>query len=338
MVRIRLLSFVTLFAAISIWISATALAQTPPKNSPTAGADLMAALPQSDAVAQVKVKRLLSDVMPRLLASNPTKLADFNSDIERFKNRTGLDPRTFESVALGMRYSYPSAGITKITTVALAKGTFNAKAMVAAGRIAADGEYREEKYGTRTVYIFNLDENIKVFGLFGLRIGELAACPLDASTLAVGDPSSIHSVIDAYQGRHRSNTELIMLANREPNAIIGFGGNLSPEVLKNLDIGNASITNDLSGVRQVYGNVGTSEKDVQVFLAAKTINADAARNLGDTLEGLKQLGALFIGRLSGARGMLARSALTNLKVVTQANELQIRTSVAQAEIAPLMGN
>jgi hypothetical protein len=42
--------------------------------------------------------------------------------------------------------------------------------------------------------------------------------------------------------------------------------------------------------------------------------------------------------LSGAKGVLAKSALANLQIVTQANELQIRTAVAQADIGPLMGN
>jgi hypothetical protein len=106
--------------------------------------------------------------------------------------------------------------------------------------------------------------------------------------------------------------------------------------LKNLDIGNAAIAADLSAVRQVYGAVGTDDKDVDLFIGARTINADAARNLGDTLQGLKQFGALFINRLSGAKGVLAKSALTNLKITTQANELQIRTAVAQADIGPLM--
>jgi hypothetical protein len=68
------------------------------------------------------------------------------------------------------------------------------------------------------------------------------------------------------------------------------------------------------------------------------VNAEAAKNLGDTLEGLKQFGALLVGRLSGAKGVLAKSALANLQIVTQANELQIRTAVPQADIGPLMGN
>jgi hypothetical protein len=257
--------------------------------------------------------------------------------LERFKVRTGLDPRAFDELAIGVRYSYPSEGITKLKTAALAKGSFNPAAMVAAGRVAANGKYREEKYQGKTIYIFDLDEQISFFGLFGFQVRQLAASPIDSNTLALGDPESIRTVIDVTRGRKHANTELIALASRDPNAIIGFGSNVSASLLKNLDIGNASIAEDLSAVRQVYGSVGTSETTVDLFIGARTVNADAAKNLGDTLEGLKQFGALFIGRLSGAKGILAKSALTNLKIASQANELQIRTAVAQADISPLLG-
>lgn len=298
----------------------------------------MAALPEADAVAQIKVKRLLNEAMPRILANNPAKLAEANAGIDKFKARTGLDPRMFEHIALGVRFTYPSEGITKLRTVAVANGTFSAAAMVAAGRVASNGKYREEKYQGKTIYIFTLDENIRLFGLLDFSIRELAASPLNANTLALGDATSVRTVIDVKSGRNRANAELIALASRDPNSIIGFGGNLTAQLLKNLDIGNAPIATDLTTLRQVYGAVSTTEKDLELFIAARAINAEAARNLGDTLEGLKQFGALFVGRLSGARGVLAKSALSNLKIATQANELQIRTAVAQAEVGPSMGN
>jgi hypothetical protein len=313
-------------------------ARTPAVRARTEAPGLLASLPQSDAVARVKVNRLLNDVMPRVFANNNAKIAELNANIENFKTRTGLDPRSFEEIALGVRYTYPTEGVTKLITAALAKGTFNAGAMVAAGRLAANGKYREEKYQGKTVYIFSLDESIRLFGVIDLRIRELAASPIDPNTLALGDPASIRGVIDASSGRNRVNAELVSLASRDANAIIGFGGNIPPQVLKNLDIRNSSLTGDLSGLRQAYGSINTNETDVQVFLGAKTVDNDAARNLGDTLEGLKQFGALFVGRLTGAKGVLAKSALTNLKIVTQANELQIRTAVAQADIGPLVGN
>lgn len=298
----------------------------------------MASLPESDAVAQVRVKRLLNEAMPQILAGNPAKLSEVNASIDRFKDRTGLDPRMFEQVALGIRFTYPSEGVTKLQTVALANGSFSSAAMMAAGRVASNGKYREEKYQDKTIHIFTLEENIRLLGVFDFRISELAAAPLDGNTLALGDPAAVRGVIDVSRLRKRANAELITLASRDPNAIIGFGGNMSEQLVGNLDIGNAPIAADLKTLRQVYGSVGTTERDLELFLAARAVNAHAAKNLGDTLEGLKQFGALLVGRLSGARGVLAKSALSNMTIVTAANELQLRTSVTQADVGPLLGN
>jgi len=326
--------FVALFSQLE------ASAQTRGRSTATAPAvpTLMSSLPQSDAVAQVKVKQLLSEAMPRIFAGNPAKLNEVNASIDRFKDRTGLDPRMFQQVALGVRFTYPSEGVTKVQTVALAEGSFSAAAMIAAGRVASNGKYREEKYQDKTLYVFTVDENLKLLGLFDVRIGELAAAPLDTNILALGDPAGVRSVIDAARSRKRANAELIALANRDPNAVIGFGSNITEQLIGNLDIGNAPISADLRSLRQVYGAVGTTETDLQLFIAARAVNAQAAKNFGDTLEGLKQFGSFFVGRLSGAKGVLAKSALSNLKIVADANELQIRTSVAQAEVGPLFGN
>ena len=325
-------------AAISSIMLIEGQAQTRNRKSVPAAPNLMASLPESDAVAQVKVKQLLNEAMPRILASNPAKLSEVNASIDRFKERTGLDPRMFQQIAFGIRFTYPSEGVTKLQTVALANGTFSAAAIVAAGQVASNGKYREEKHHDKTIYIFTLEENIRLLGLFDFRINELAAAPLDTNTLALGDPVAVRAAIDASRLRKRANAELIALASRDPNAVIGFGSNMSEQLVGNLDIGNAPIAADLKTLRQVYGSIGTTERDLDLFIAARAVDANAAKNLGDTLEGLKQFGALLVGNLSGAKGVLAKSALSNMKIVADANELQIRTSVAQAEVGPLLGN
>ena len=335
-VKIKLLSLAIVFVALLLQIDVQA--QTRARNNASPATALLSALPESDAVAQVRVKQLLNEAMPRIMANNPAKLSEVNASIDRFKDRTGLDPRMFEQVAFGIRYTYPSEGVTKLQTVALAKGTFSAAGMVAAGRIATNGKYREEKYHDKTIYIFTLEENIKLLGVFDFRIGELAATPLDTNTLALGDPVAVRGAIDSSRSGKRANAELIALANRDPNAIIGFGSNMTEQLVTNIDFGNAPIAADLRNLRQVYGSVGTTASDLQLFLGAKATNAEAAKSLGDTLDGLKQLGAFFVGRLSGAKGALAKSALSNLTIVANANEVQIRTSVAQAEVGPLLGN
>ncbi len=161
--------------------------------------------------------------------------------------------------------------------------------------------------------------------------------PLDANTLALGDVERVRNTVAAGKEKTRANAELIALATQDPNAIVGFGGNVSAELLQNLRIGNEAIAKDLSTVRQTYGSLGMTDKDLELLVAARTVDAGSARSLGDTVEGLKQFGALFTNRLSGIRGVLARSALGNLKITTQGNELQIRTAVAQSDVAPLVG-
>ena len=305
-------------------------------KAPKASPSLLTALPQSDAVAIVNVRQLLDQAVPKILAENPAKLAEVNAEIANFKTRTGIDPRSFDQVALGMRYTYPAAGIAKIESVVLARGTFNAAAFVAAGRIAANGKYREEKYQGQTIYIFTLEQQLKVFGLLNIKVNDLAVSALSGNVLALGSPNTVKSAIDAGKGRRGLNQELIALATRDRNAAIGFGGNVSPALLQSVKLSNEAIVADIATIRQVYGTVGVTDKDVEMFLAARTVNAVSAKNLGVTLEGLKQLGAFWVGNMKAPKGPVARAALDNLKITAEGSELQIRTAVAQADLVPLM--
>jgi hypothetical protein len=311
----------------------TALAQRTAARQP---ATLMASLPPSDAVAIVNVSRVFNEAMPKLLADNPAKIAEVTSELEKFKTQTGLDARSFEQIALGFTYKYPRAGVTKISTVALARGTFNASALTAAGRLAANGKYVEQKYQGKTIYIFSFDRIIRLFGVWNMNVSDLAVTPVDANTLALGDLDAIHGVIDATRTRKHANPDLLALASRDPNAIVGFGGNISPLLLENLSLSNDTIARELTAVRQVYGTLGMTPTDLELMMTARTVDNYSAKNLGDTVEGLKQLGAFFVSRLAAAKGALARTALSNLKVTTVGNELQLRTAVAQSQVAPLI--
>ena len=63
---------------------------------------------------------------------------------------------------------------------------------------------------------------------------------------------------------------------------------------------------------------------------------DAAKNLGDTVEGLKQLGGILVTRMQQPRKALAQSALDNLKITTRGNEVEIRTRVDAANLASVI--
>ena len=51
---------------------------------------------------------------------------------------------------------------------------------------------------------------------------------------------------------------------------------------------------------------------------------------------LHWIGAVLILRMTGPRKALAESALANLKITTQANEMQIRTEIPAASLASIV--
>lgn len=296
---------------------------------------LLSALPTSDAIMLVDVQRLLKDAMPRVL--DAARLAQTNAEIDRFKARTGLDPRSFETIAVGARFESLPNRMTKLRTVALARGSFNSATMLAAGKLAANGKYQEQKYNGATLYIFDLNEQVKMFGLLSMRVSRLGVAALDSNTLAIGDPSVVRAAIDASRGGGRVTSDLVQLATRRQDAVMGFGANLPQYITQGISVPNDEIARNLAGVRQVYGSVGATAGGFDSLLFARTENADQARGLSDTIAALKQFGPLLSGRLSGPKARLAQNALDSLQVSAQGNELQLRLALAQTDLNTLLG-
>src|SRR5437868_10871719 len=123
-------------------------------------------LPASDAVLRADLKKLLTEAVPRALSGDPAKLAQVNADVEQFKARTGIDARDFDTVTVGARIVQLPSGATKVTNaVAIARGTFRPDTVISAARAAAKGGFSEQKYGGLSVYVINVNDKIKVFGL-----------------------------------------------------------------------------------------------------------------------------------------------------------------------------
>jgi hypothetical protein len=301
-----------------------------------AAPDAFAFLPQSDGLMTIDVRRLMNDTLPRVLATNPEKLTQINGDIDRFKLKTGVDPRAFDRLVIGTRFTQPSPNVTKLETVAIAQGKFDVKSLAAAGREAAKGNVREEKYRGMTIMTFGLNDQIRLFGFWNVTVHDLSVCALNANTLAIGSPQNVRAAVDASRNRRRNNGELIALATRDPQAVIGFGSNMPRNLMSNFDLGTDAIAQDVNSIRQVYGSIGSTNTDVSLAVVARTETPVAAKNLGDTVTGLKQLAGFMIMRMKADQQALAQSALNNLKITARGNELEIRTQFAAANLASVV--
>jgi hypothetical protein len=300
--------------------------------SPLLPADVLDYLPPSDAIVLVDAHSLLNDALPRLFAGDQAKLDQVEAEIVKFKTRTGVDPRSFDRVTLGMRYVYPSPNSTKVETVAIAHGTFDPKALVAASRNAAHGKYREENHHGVTISVININDRIKLAGLWDMRVNELAVCPLDANTIAIGTLATVRAAVEVGKAGAPSNATLAALAGRDPNALIGFGGNVTRDLLNNLHVGNDSVAKEAASIKQVYGSVGSTDTGFSLLLVARTGTPAEASSLSETVEGLKQLGGLFVTNMQPAKKKAAQSALNNLKIAVQGNDVQISTHIAAADL------
>lgn len=330
MIKLNLRARVAIFALSSLIFLTTLDARA------QVASDLLTKLPASDAVMYVDAERALTQVLPRLLVNNQAQLTQINGDIDRFRERTGIDARTFKRVAIGMRFVEVAANNVDVETVTVASGTFNPATMTAAARLASNGKYREEKHAGKTISLFTLSEQVKLLGVMNMRAGEIAVAPLDATTLAIGQATGVRAAIDAAQGRNRVSADIIGLATQNANAFFGFGGNVPASFVQDLDFGNEEIKRGVASIRQVYGSVGTTAKGFQVLATARTAEAGAAQSLGSTIDALRQLAPLLTGSMRGDQGRLARAALDGLKIQTVNNEVKFSLEMSDGDVALLV--
>lgn len=298
----------------------------------------LAALPASDAVMLIDIKRLLNDAVPRVLSNDLARLAKLNAHVDQLKTRYGLDVRSFERLAVGLRFKSPRAGVTTTDMVAVASGTFNSGALLAAGRIAANGKYQEEKYKNTTIYIFDVTQQGKAPAVMGVKVTKLAVATLGPNMLVFGEPEGVRATVDRSKGRSRINAELIQMAMRNPDAFISFGANVPQSATQGQDFGSDEINKNLASIRQAYGALGLTANGFDLTAIARTAQADQAKSLADTLAAFKMVGGAAISQLPPDKGKLAQAALDSLTITTEGNETQLRLEVAQAVINELMRN
>lgn len=292
-------------------------------------------VPASDAIAIINVKRMLNETMPSILGSDAAKLAQANAEVDKFKTKTGFDLRSVDHVVLGVRYTYPRAKVTKLETVAIAYGNFDARAVAAAVHAVQNGNARDEKYRGATITVITVNDDFKLMGLWNVRPGELAICALDQNYVALGSLARVRAAIDAGKAG-RAPADLVNLATQNIMSVIGFAANTPPELLTQLDLGTDSVAKDVSEIRQVYGSVVSAEGNVTMTMVARTTSLDAAKNLSLTVDGLRQIGGFLVVNMTEPRKTLAQTALNNLKITPRGSELEISTQVTAASLAALI--
>jgi hypothetical protein len=292
-------------------------------------------LPASDAVMMIDLRKLLTEIMPRSLASDPQRLAQVNADIEQFKTRTGLDARAFDSLTVGARLVPLPSGAIKIDNVtAIARGTLRADALIAAARTAAKDALSEQTYAGKTIYVASINDQLKLFGLLKTHVKDLAFVVLDANTLALGEPLDVRAAIDAQAGRGRADLTMLNFP-RGAGDFVAFAGNVPAGLLTGMDTGLPNVDRAVASIRSFYGSIGSTPAGAQLMTTLRAQTVADAKQLFETAEALRQVAPGLI-TVAGAKGKFAQSAINSLKITTKGNEVQLRLEVPQADIAALL--
>lgn len=328
--------------------------------------DPMMALPESEVVVTLDVKRILQEAVPRLLGQAPVARARFEAELEKLRAQTGFDVRGVERIVLGMgdfNVAPGSLGAKDAMPgrmVAVITGSFDAPVLVAAARLAMSGQYREEQYGGMTLHTFTLENKARQLSAAAVVPTDLSVVSLGPHAIAIGLPASVRAAIDIHQrsGVNTANADLIAMATNSPHALMSVGADLRSwtrrapvrrKAAKELRIDpidrlgsvetagpatgatgpEAEYTKAFEAIRQVFFAAGMTPGTFHLHLVARAEGAEQVQTLNRMLTSLRET----TGTVTDPR---ARRILDGMQFFMQGNEMQIRAEFAQSDIASLL--
>jgi hypothetical protein len=309
---------------------------------------LASLLPNSDAVLNVQMSRLMNEAMPQVLATKPNYLQDINGKIDEIKTNIGIDLRQFDQLAVGIGYKTVSPKETDFEPLMMARGKFNSGAFLGLAKVAAKGKYREEKIGERTVYIFTPTEimanntpntkNSFLNKMFDKMLNsfkkEIAVTSYDDNTLVMG---SLKRVRETFESQTKVNKTILDLASKSPNAILSFGANMPNGASQFLPLDNDELGKNIESINQMYGALDMTSGKATLAVSAKTEKADQAQSLEETLSGLQMVGKAILGGSQKADQQLYARLIENAVIARKANEVSLNLTMPKTDIDALMG-
>ena len=318
-IKVRsLLPVIFLLAACVAGVSAQTAA-------PAAAPDVLAALPASDLVIYADARRILTELAPRVLAHDPAMLSKAMGALEMVKTKTGINVMGIERIAVGVRLLGPvgpnfkkeSVGIVIVT-----QGDFDANALIAFAKTESKGKLAEQTYNGKVVYSEPPPEPPRTRS----ERETPAFSVLDANTVVIGDLTQVRASIDAAGGTGRIESALAQRATRDPNAIIGFAVNVSPQVAESLsagagpdEIARAGIKFALSNIKQVSGSAGVAPGSFTMMLGVRLCDAQQAQGLSDVLAALRRKAAASDPKIGALIEMV--------QVTTEGSDLLVKADI-----------
>lgn len=341
----KLLAILTL-SVLVFNMAGSALADTNSKKAVNSSA-IVAMLPASDGVVVFDVKSFLGSALPQMLSGNQPMLAEVTKAIDEVKGKTGIDVRQFETLAAGVSATKIKDKEYDLESVLIARGQVSSGAILAAAKLAANGKYREEKVGEKTIFVFEAREVVaqnapqgtsQTAGMVTKAVKafskEMAAYAVDANTLAFG---SVEKVKATATGTSKVDKELTGLLSKAPAPVATFAARVPEGMSAFLPLDNDELGKNIDSIKLMYGSMSVNGTGTTLSASARTLQADQAVSLKDTLDGLQMLGKMFLGNAKGADKEVYARLIENVKFASKGNEVSMDLAIAQTDIDFLIG-
>lgn len=306
-------------------------------GQPVAAGSTLSALPASDMVFYFDMQRFLNDTLPNFLGANSPVMADINKKLDEAQKDTGINPRSFDSMAVGVRF-FPQSP-NKVNIVALAHGDFVAGDLINTGFAAAQRKHpinrEEQQYGGKTLYVLLPDQPKKAEaplngtpkngtpkkdGQGAMKPQKLSAdrnsiakkmdeaTPCDAATSSTLNSASLSTM---QQGK--TDKEL----KREIFAVVALDS--STIAFGNLDSVKAAIDAGTAGHERVSTELVTlaTQTPNSIFGFSGNVPPTLAKDMGISFSGEKQMKMLnSIRKFYGAVSTVGTDAESLFAVLT----------------------
>ena len=304
---------------------------------------LVSQLPASDGVAVFEAKRFLGDALPQILTSNQPMLGQIMAKVTEIENRTGIDLRKFDTVAVGVAMKQINAKEVDFETVAIANGDINVAALVSIAKLASKGTYREEQIGGRTVFVFTAKEvmqktssqssNSKIVGMMDKTLDgltkEIAVTTLDNNTLVLGNLKRVRETLEAKTHPAADLTAKLM---QNASAVMSFAIKTPDGMSKFMPLDNDELGKNVDAIRYLSGSLDVASVGTSLQVTAQTLKAEQAEGLRSTLEGLQMLGKAILGGSKRVDQQVYGRMVKAAKISSRANEVTLDLLVPQADI------
>jgi hypothetical protein len=299
------------------------------------------AVPDSDLVAYVNVRKIVNDAVPRIAGDDAAAKKNLEHGFDELWAYTGLQARQISRAVIGAKFVGKGLDMDIQQMVVIAEGQFNYSDVKAANKLP-HRDAREEKYGTYTLFIFhpyeeptdNKDANAKDKN--DKKDQEFAIVPLGPDLIAGGNLDAVKRTVDAFHDeKGRANAELVARARNAPGAlvvmIVRVPGNFVRSTWPDGSAGRLGRL--LSSIKDVRTTLSLGKQGFPVAVEIRSNSAASAIDLRCVIESIRTLADLI---LTGESGQAFRKQIDDLKISSEKNRVLVRTELTVATMRSIV--